>query len=135
MHRPELLTLLRTRQVLGMPLSGFATAGLRLVVYSELLGERVIFASDNARLPPADSERVVYRAEELRELLGLAPEELRRVHLVKRVFRGAVSLGRSIPGERLSETREPSTHRSAFGAARARPGTTPRPRRRNEQPH
>lgn len=61
---------LAVERVAGMPLSGFADAELRLLVYSELLGERVIFASDNARLPPGDGEPVVYRAAELRELLG-----------------------------------------------------------------
>jgi hypothetical protein len=90
-HLPELLPVLRTRQVLAMPLSAFATAGLRLMVYSELLGERMIFASDDAHLPASDSGCVLYRAKELRELLGLGPAELRRVHLVKRTFQGTVA--------------------------------------------
>jgi len=90
-HLPELLPVLRTRQVLGMRLSDFADAGLRLVVYSELLGERLILASDNASLPASDGEQVVYRAAELRELLGLESEELRRVHQAKRCFNGVVT--------------------------------------------
>lgn len=76
--------------VSAMALADFATAGLRLVVNSEVLGERVVFASDNAPKRETDSGMVEYRAAELRELLGLSPEELRRVHLVKKTFGGKV---------------------------------------------
>ena len=72
-----------------MPLSEFAEAGLVVEVYSSVLAERVLFASDNARLDPGE-RRVVYRASELRELLGLSSAELRRVHDTKRVFGGTV---------------------------------------------
>lgn len=77
--------------VLAMPLTEFAGAGLVVEVESEVLGERVIFASDDARLDPGE-RRVVYRAHELRALLPLQrPEDLRRVHAVKRTFRGTVT--------------------------------------------
>jgi hypothetical protein len=74
-----------------MRLDDFACAGLVVTVWSEVLGERVTFASDNARVDPGEL-RPVYRARELRALLGLSdPGELRRIHAVKRTFRGSIS--------------------------------------------
>jgi hypothetical protein len=49
--------------------------------------EAVVFASDDALVDPGEL-RTVYRAHELRVLLGLTTRELRRVHEVKRSFRG-----------------------------------------------
>lgn len=48
----------------------------------------VIFASDNARIPERERGTVVYRAAELRELVGqrIGPEELVPVHRAKRLF-------------------------------------------------
>jgi TubC N-terminal docking domain len=78
-------------EVCAMPLEEFARAGLVVEVWSRVLGEAVVFASDNARLDPGEL-RPVYRAHELRVLLGLsAPGELRRIHEVKRMFRGTVT--------------------------------------------
>ena len=52
-----------------------------------------MFASDDARVDPGEL-RTVYRAHELRVLLGLTtPRELRRVHEVKRLLRGSISDG------------------------------------------
>ncbi len=105
-HKRELLDLLRSRasvagsipgeveptrwpvsesELLAMPLSEFATAGLVVEVLSEALDETVILASNNAAMDPGE-RRVVYRAAELRELIGLKPADLRMVHEVKRVF-------------------------------------------------
>lgn len=107
-HRGEVLELLRNRptvanalpgkvqpthwpvtdaELLALPLDDFARAGLVVRVWSSVLGERVIFASDNARIDPGEG-LPVYRAAELRELLGLGPEELRQVHRVKGIFGG-----------------------------------------------
>ena len=75
-----------------MPLSEFAHAALILVVRSNILGETVILASDNALVDPGE-QRPVYRAAELRALLGLerfGRDELRQVHRVKRTFRGTI---------------------------------------------
>lgn len=75
--------------VVAMPLSEFARARLVVAVRSAVLDEVVVFASDNARVDPGE-QRVVYRAAELRELLGLSAKELRAVHRVKRTFRGTI---------------------------------------------
>lgn len=75
--------------VVAMRLSEFARARLVVTVHSAVLGEVVVFASDNAVLDPGE-QRVVYRAAELRELLGLSAKDLRAVHGVKRTFRGTV---------------------------------------------
>ena len=49
----------------------------------------MVFAGDDARVGEL---RTVYRAHELRVLLGLTtPRELRRVHEVKRLFRGTIN--------------------------------------------
>jgi hypothetical protein len=82
---------LMVAEVCAMPLEEFALAGLVVEVWSRVLGEAVVFASDNARLDPGE-RRPVYQARELRVLLGLAaPAELRRIHDVKRMFRGTVT--------------------------------------------
>jgi hypothetical protein len=76
-------------ELVAMPLSQFARARLVVTVRSALLDEVVVFASDNARVDPGE-QRVVYRAAELRELLGLSAKDLRAVHRVKKTFRGTV---------------------------------------------
>lgn len=80
---------LEAADVLAMPLEEFARAGLAVEVCSEVLGEVVLLASDNALLDPSE-RRPVYRAAELRELLGLSPSDLRQVHRVKVIFGGTV---------------------------------------------
>jgi hypothetical protein len=75
--------------VVAMPLSEFARARLVVTVQSAVLDEVIVFASDNAIVDPGE-QRVVYRAAELRELLGLSAKELRAVHRVKGTFRGTI---------------------------------------------
>jgi hypothetical protein len=75
--------------LLEMPLSQFAQSGICREIHSKVLDERVIFAADNAEVPE-DTPLVVYRAAELRELLGATPEKIRAVHEVKRSFDGEV---------------------------------------------
>jgi hypothetical protein len=78
-------------EVCAMRLDDFARAGLVVTVWSKVLGERIILASDNARVDPGEL-RPVYRARELRALLGLSDsDELRRIHAVKRTFRGTIT--------------------------------------------
>ncbi len=78
-------------EVCAMPLADFARVGLVVEVWSKILGEVVVFASDDARIDPGEL-RPVYRAHELQVLLGLtAPAELRRVHEVKTMFRGTIT--------------------------------------------
>ena len=74
----------------NMSLREFARAALVVVVWSEVLGERVVLASDNAIIDPGERRGVVYRAEELQELLACPAEELRTIHTVKRIFRGRI---------------------------------------------
>lgn len=74
--------------VLGMRLSVFARSGSWLRIKSQVLGEDVCFAADNATgLPPGVP---VYRAGELTKLTKLKPEELRAVHRIKTFFAGTV---------------------------------------------
>ena len=110
-HKAELLELLRVRassvagavpgkveakkwpltaaQILEMPLSEFADARRVVEVFSQVLDETVIFASDNAAVDPGE-RRVVYRAAELKKLIGVCPEDLTTVHEIKRVFGGTI---------------------------------------------
>jgi hypothetical protein len=70
---------LLTTEVCAMQLKAFARAGLVVEVWSSVLDEAVVFASDDARVDPGEL-RTVYGAHELRVLLGLTtPRELRRV--------------------------------------------------------
>lgn len=73
-----------------MPLAVFALSGLWAVVRSQVLGESVVFAADNALVPPVDLP--IYRAAEMLELVRTqpTPDHLRLLHEVKRVFRGRV---------------------------------------------
>jgi hypothetical protein len=78
-------------EVCAMRLDDFARAGLVVTAWSDVLGERVIFASDNAIVDPGEL-RPIYRARELRVLLGLRdPGELRRIHEMKKKFRGTIT--------------------------------------------
>jgi hypothetical protein len=75
--------------VIAMRLDEFATARLRVEVTSDVLGERVVFASDNTKLDPGEP-LVIYRAAELRELVGFSPDDLRKVHAIKKMFGGTI---------------------------------------------
>ena len=77
-------------EICDMPLPKFASAGLVLEVTSSVLQETVIFASDNAIVDPGEN-LVVYRASELKELVGLTSGDLLQVHAVKKTFRGQVT--------------------------------------------
>ncbi len=83
--RPSLLA----ADVCAMPLNDFARAGLVVEVWSERLGEIVLFASDNAVTDPGE-RRCLYRVAELWETLRFDAVSLRRVHQVKRLFRGTI---------------------------------------------
>lgn len=76
-------------EVVAMSLEAFSGAGLVVTVHSERLGEKVVFASDNAVVDPGE-QRVVYRAAELRQLHDLEPGDLSQVHRAKKTFRGTV---------------------------------------------
>ena len=66
-------------------LDEFARSGLVRMVYSKVLGERVIWAADNVATSLSSQKKyVVYRAAELKELRGASPERLRAIHELKR---------------------------------------------------
>ena len=83
--QPSLLT----AEITAMSLAEFAVAGRVVGVVPQVLGEPVVFASDNAIVDPGE-RRVVYRAAELQELLGLRPADLRSLHNVKKIFGGTI---------------------------------------------
>jgi len=70
-----------------MSLSDFAVSGLVRKVASETLGETVVWAADNAEVDP-ETDWVVYRVAELRELVGGDTDHLRRIHVVKKHLDG-----------------------------------------------
>ena len=85
--------------VSSFTLDEFARSGLVRMVDSKVLGERVIWAADNATEVavvveemvdstttslPSQKKYVVYRAAELKELRGASPERLRAIHELKR---------------------------------------------------
>jgi len=77
-------------EICSMPLSQFAEARLVIEVRSRVLDETVIFASDNAAIDPGE-RRTVYRASELRELIGIGVDGLRQIHRAKRLFGGTIN--------------------------------------------
>ena len=58
-------------------------------VHSRVLCEDVLFAADVAEIP-LDNHLVVYREAELRELVGKTPEQLRKIHEVKKGIDGEI---------------------------------------------
>jgi hypothetical protein len=56
-------------------------------VYSRVLGEMVVFADDDAEVPTG-FEGEVYRASELRHIVGRSPEQVRTIHATKKAFSG-----------------------------------------------
>ena len=75
------------RSILEMRMSEFAVSGLVQEVKSGVLGEHILWVADNAEVPPANT-LVVYRADELKQLVGLTPDEIRRLHSVKKELDG-----------------------------------------------
>ena len=61
------------------------------LVDSEVLGELVVFAVDEAAAQRAPAGFVVYTAAELERLDGLTPDGLRCVHKAKKMLAGRVT--------------------------------------------
>ncbi len=76
-----------------MTLAQFADSGRTVRLYSDALGEEVLFAADNALLPAAGTSPV-YRARELAVIWGegngMSAEGLCLLHEVKTRFGGEV---------------------------------------------
>ena len=56
-------------------------------VRSRLLGEVVVWVADGAEMPE-ETEEVVYRESELRQLVGRTQTEVRAIHATKRAIDG-----------------------------------------------
>jgi len=88
-HKAELLTLLQAKGVTWIE------------VYSERIGETIFFCEDEATketLVQAGAEKwSIYTKDELRVLVAqnrvapLSPDELRKVHEIKRTFNGRIA--------------------------------------------
>ena len=68
-------------------MSEFAISGLIQEMKSGVLGEHILWAADNAEVP-ANNTLLIYRAHELTQLVGLTPDEIRRLHAVKKELDG-----------------------------------------------
>ena len=90
-------------RIAGMAMSDFATAGLVLRVRSAVLGEEVIFASDNAEIA-GDPGLPIYRAKELSRLLS-AKECLQRLHAAKKADLDISNASTSSPVSQVFEPR------------------------------
>jgi hypothetical protein len=67
-------------------LAELRSAGLVVEVYSSLLDDSFLLASDDVEMP-AEEAGAWYTVSETESLLGLAPEELKLIHEVKKRFR------------------------------------------------
>ncbi len=78
----------------GVTLAQFAGSGRVVVIYSDVLGEEVVFAADNAPVSVAEP-RPVYRARELAVIWGedgsISADGLRLLHEVKTRFASEVT--------------------------------------------
>lgn len=75
----------------GMTIRQFATSAKVVRIRSAVLGCDVIFAADNADPDEAGASGLpIYRARELRELIGVVPAYLRLIHETKSVFEGEI---------------------------------------------
>lgn len=87
-------------RVASWSLERFGSSGLALLVDSEVLGEQVIFAADNApsrtlrRLLEASEAPIAgYRAAELQKIVraGLTRSQVRTAHEIKRALHGRIT--------------------------------------------
>ena len=81
-------------------MSEFAVSGLVQEVKSGVLDEHILWVADNAEVP-AGNTLVVYRADELKQLVGLTPDEIRRLHAVKKALDGEIMVNDDDEGDRI----------------------------------
>jgi len=80
-------------EIEAMPLTKFAQTNLAIKVDSSVLAEIVYFVSNDVKTEQLKAEGfVVYTAKELAHLAqkGLTPDELRKIHEVKKLFSGKI---------------------------------------------
>lgn len=94
-HKGEVikeLEKMNIRDIANMPLETFTKANMTVKVASEVLGEDILFVSnDEIAKGLKDEGLVVYTAQELKAIVKLNPdpEALKRIHEVKQVFKGS----------------------------------------------
>ena len=84
-------------------MSEFAISGLVQEVNAKVLGEHILWVADNAEVP-AENTLVAYRADELKQLVGLSPDEIRRLHAVKKALDGELMVNDEDEGDRIWAT-------------------------------
>jgi len=87
---PPLVGLDGFQRVAEMTLADFSRAGLVVRVTSALLGEDVLFVSDNVRPASVEGNLVVYTAAELGLFVSMPAECVRTLHAVKKKFPGSL---------------------------------------------
>lgn len=87
---PRLVGLDGFGRVAGMTLEEFEKAGLVVRVSSALLGEDVLFVSENATRTADEADLVAYTPSELRLLAPMPAGCVQTLHLVKKTFPGSV---------------------------------------------
>ena len=92
-----------SRNVEDMRMSEFAISGLVQEVNAKVLGEHILWVADNAEVP-AENTLVAYRADELKQLVGLSPDEIRRLHAVKKALDGELMANDEDEGDRIWAT-------------------------------
>lgn len=81
-----------TEDVANMPIDAFAKTNLVRKVASKVLGEDILFGSNNRIAKDLKDEGfIVYTAQELKTIVRLNPdpEVLKRIHEVKQIFPGS----------------------------------------------
>lgn len=63
------------------------TAAIR--IFSKTLNEEVWLVRDDFKPETLDVELVCYSLKELKELVGIDKQELRKIHLIKKIFPGS----------------------------------------------
>ena len=73
-----------------MTVEEFKRAGLVIRVKSAVLGEDVLFVSENAPNVDEGGPLVVYHASEMERLVSVSVECMKTLHAIKKTFRGAL---------------------------------------------
>ncbi len=67
---------------------------------SRVLDEDVLFVADGTEVP-ANDKLVVYRQSELNQVVGMTPEQLRGIHVAKKLFNGTIKAENSAGNENV----------------------------------
>ena len=78
--------------LLDMPLKDFARSKKTFDLKSNLLGENIIIAADNAPESVYDRGKVVYTAIELNSICSMSSVQVKKIHKTKKAFEGFVTV-------------------------------------------